>query len=109
MVLSKDKLDEGMFSKTIVVTTKGPSFDNPEVLQGEETFAPIGPPRNVSVHLTLDGYLVTWEPPEFGKESVRVYIVRWSEGPFELLCGTAETKDLFFSGKSISYLNFVML
>ncbi|GLV33104.1 borderless [Carabus blaptoides fortunei] len=101
MVLSKENLDEGMFSKTIIVTTKGPSFDNPEIIQGEETFAPIGPPRNVSVHLTMNGYLVTWEPPEFGKQSVRVYIVRWTEGPSELLCGTVETKDLFYTVQNL--------
>lgn len=99
MVLSKDKHGDGMFSKTMTVTTKV-SMDTSEETTNLERLASIGPPKNVSVHLTMEGYLVTWEPPEYGKELLNVYRLKWSDNSkMDTLCGTVETTDLFFNGK----------
>ncbi|PSN47223.1 hypothetical protein C0J52_16568, partial [Blattella germanica] len=59
-------------------------------------FQQIGPPRNVSVKLTGDGFLVTWQPPEFGGEELRSYTVRWTQSSREYIYGIAETKETFF-------------
>ena len=61
-------------------------------------FQQIGPPRNVSVTLTEDGYLVTWQPPEFGSDEIRTYRVRWTQPSREYIYGSAETQDTFFLG-----------
>jgi hypothetical protein len=61
-------------------------------------FQQIGPPRNVSVILTADGYLVTWQPPEFGSDELRVYRVRWTQASREYIYGSAETQDTTFIG-----------
>lgn len=59
-----------------------------------QQFAQIGPPRNLSVDQTPDGnYLVTWDPPEYGKELLRIYLVRWWLEPKHTLHGTAETRQ----------------
>lgn len=101
MVLSKDHHGDGMFSKTIKISTKGPLPDSEES-EAIERLAPIGPPRNVSVHLTLEGYLVTWEPPDVGRDSLNFYRLRWSEeSKMDSLCGTVETKELSFNVKHL--------
>jgi hypothetical protein len=61
-------------------------------------FQQIGPPRNVSVRLTSDGYLVTWQPPEFGRDELRAYRVRWTQASMEYFYGSAETQDTTFIG-----------
>lgn len=61
----------------------------------------MGPPRNVRVQATVEGYLVTWEPPDLGKNQVRLYIVRWYRGPSEHLYGRAETTDTYYLGKQL--------
>ena len=58
----------------------------------------MGPPLNVRVQATVQGYLVTWEPPAYGKEQVRLYAVRWFRGPSEQLYGRAETTDTYYLG-----------
>lgn len=65
-------------------------------------FAQIGPPRNVSVEPkpSGDGYVVSWEPPDYGLESLRVYLVRWYREPGHYLYGTAETRDNYYTGKN---------
>ncbi|XP_022905461.2 protein borderless [Onthophagus taurus] len=93
MVLSKDDEGEGLFSKTLRVWTKGLSPDVNRIAHfGQE----LGPPRDIKVHATEDGYLVTWDPPTEGLEDLRLYIVRWLQGPRENLIGTAETKNTSF-------------
>lgn len=57
-----------------------------------------GPPLNVRVQATVEGYLVTWEPPEYGKNLVRLYTVSWYRGPSEQLYGRAETTDTYYLG-----------
>lgn len=61
----------------------------------------MGSPVNVRVQATVEGYLVTWEPPEYGKNLVRLYTVRWFRGPSEHLYGRAETTDTYYLGKRL--------
>lgn len=100
MVESKERQGgEGLFSETIKVWTKG--FDGRAVqFKGTQSNRAIGYPNNVSVHTTDDGYLVTWDPPNYGMEDLRIYVVRWYQGPQEYLCGTAETKNTTYLSKS---------
>ncbi|CAK9794813.1 Protein borderless [Anthophora quadrimaculata] len=110
MVLSQDKRGEGMFSKTLRVFTQPTSFD--EKSASEYRSPPddrMGPPINVRVYSTAEGYLVTWEPPAYGKDQVRLYAVRWFSGPSEQLYGRAETTDNYYlitSLKEESYCSF---
>lgn len=92
MVLSKDKQGDGLFSKSVKIWTKG--IDG-EVIQSSSSQSrpPIGHPTNLSVHATGDGYLLTWDPPEYGLEKLRIYVVRWYQGPQEHFSGSAETKN----------------
>ncbi|OXU19625.1 hypothetical protein TSAR_016370 [Trichomalopsis sarcophagae] len=111
MVLSQDKHGDGMFSKTVRVFTQPNSnlhniaseFRSPK--ENDE----VGPPRNVRVQSTAEGYLVTWDPPENGKEQVKYYTVRWFRGPSEHLYGRAVTPDTYFLVKTLeeeSYYTF---
>lgn len=63
-------------------------------------FAQIGPPRNVSVEQTDSGdeFVVTWYPPEYGIETLRVYVLKWWREPGHFLMGTAETRDTYYKG-----------
>ncbi|GJQ65536.1 hypothetical protein Trydic_g7637 [Trypoxylus dichotomus] len=91
MILSKDDQGDGLFSKSIRVWTKG---INPETSQiAHHIGQKLGPAEDVRVHATQDGYLVTWNPPEVGLEELRIYIVKWFQGPKEHLVGSAETKN----------------
>lgn len=42
-------------------------------------FAQIGPPRNMTVKQTDAGdeFVVSWDAPEYGLDTLRVYVVRW--------------------------------
>ena len=59
----------------------------------------MGPPHNVRVQATVEGYLVTWEPPLVGPGLVRLYRVTWYRGPSEHLYGKAETTDTYYLGE----------
>jgi len=61
-------------------------------------FAQIGPPRNVSVEIINDGYIITWEPPEYGQDQLRLYIVRWWQEPGHFLHGSTETRETNYLG-----------
>ncbi|XP_076238874.1 borderless isoform X2 [Calliopsis andreniformis] len=110
MVLSQDKHGDGMFSKTLRIFTQPTSID--ENSASEYRSPPderMGPPLNVRVQATVEGYLVTWEPPAYGKEQVRMYAVRWFRGPSEILYGRAETTDTYYLVKTLeeeSYYTF---
>ncbi|XP_043580192.1 protein borderless isoform X2 [Bombus pyrosoma] len=110
MVLSQDKHGDGMFSKTLRIFTQPSSID--ENSASEYRSPPddrMGPPINVRVQATVQGYLVTWEPPAYGKEQVRLYAVRWFRGPSEQLYGRAETTDTYYLVKTLeeeSYYTF---
>lgn len=96
-VLSSEKHGDGLFSKTIRVWTKGYQTEAGHIVGGSAVgssqYPPLGHPRDVGVHFTDDGYLVTWDPPEYGLDELRLYIIRWFQGPREYLYGTAETKN----------------
>ncbi|CAD1475363.1 unnamed protein product, partial [Heterotrigona itama] len=95
MVLSQDKHGDGMFSKTLRIFTQPNDR--------------MGPPLNIRVQAAVQGYLVTWEPPAYGKEQVRLYAVRWFRGPSEQLYGRAETTDTYYLVKTLeeeSYYTF---
>lgn len=98
MVLSQDRHGDGMFSKAIRVTTKGSKTFSASTHASTPLgqFQQIGPPRNLSVTLTADGYLVTWQPPDFGSDELRTYRVRWTQAPREYIYGSAETQGTSF-------------
>ncbi|XP_070150036.1 protein borderless isoform X3 [Polyergus mexicanus] len=115
MVLSQDKHGDGMFSKALRIFTQPSKIIN--FLQSSinensasEYRSPLeeimGPPINVKVQATVEGYLVTWEPPEYGKNQVRLYTVRWFRGPSEHLYGRAETTDTYYLVKTLEEESF---
>lgn len=63
-------------------------------------FAQVGPPRNVTVEQTDvgDEFVVSWLPPEYGLETLRVYVVKWYREPGHFLTGTAETRENYYKG-----------
>ncbi len=78
-------------------------LDNPSELRDlhqVHQFSQIVPPRNVTVteKPTGDGFVVSWDPPEYGIETLRVYLVRWYREPGRFLHGTAETRELYYTG-----------
>ncbi|XP_055713087.1 protein borderless [Phlebotomus papatasi] len=95
MVLGQDSYGDGIFSKAFRYFTKPRDFKDAQQYRDPiQQFAQIGPPRNLSVDQTPDGnYLVTWDPPEYGKELLRIYLVRWWLEPKHTLHGTAETRQ----------------
>ncbi|XP_066598150.1 protein borderless [Prorops nasuta] len=105
MVLSQDKHGDGMFSKTVRIFTEpipidensASEFRSPQVSENEA----MGPPRNVRVQPTVEGYLVTWEPPSYGTNQVRLYTVRWYRGPTNNLYGRADTTDTYYLVKTL--------
>ncbi|XP_029043005.1 protein borderless isoform X2 [Osmia bicornis bicornis] len=110
MVLSQDKHGDGMFSKTLRIFTQPHNIDENSV---SEYRSPIdermGAPLNVRVQATAQGYLVTWEPPAYGRDQLRLYAVRWYRGPSEKLDGRAETTDTYYLVKPLegeSYYTF---
>lgn len=108
MVLSQDKHGDGMFSKALRIFTQPSAVDEnsaSEYRSPQETEI-VGPPRNVRVQATVEGYLVTWEPPDLGKNLVRLYTVKWYRGPSEHLYGRAETIDTYYLVKTLEEESF---
>lgn len=64
-------------------------------------FSQVGPPRNVTVQPKPDGdgYVVSWDEPEYGRDSLRVYVVRWYREPGHYFHGSAETRELYYEGE----------
>lgn len=54
-----------------------------------------------------DEFVVSWYPPEYGIETLRVYVVRWYREPGHHLIGTAETRDTYYKG--IFFIHFLFL
>lgn len=109
MVLSQDKHGDGMFSKTVRIFTQQGSIDEnsaSEPYRSQQEIEIMGPPRNVRVQATVEGYLVTWEPPYLGKNQVRLYTVRWYRGPTDHLYGRAETTDTYYLVKTLEEETF---
>lgn len=100
MVLCKDDNGDGPFSKSLRIWTQSeePRETNLYTGKSQPKFfnwqlhhvisdssvkrflftgpAPIGYPRNVAAKPLDDGLLVTWEPPEFGMQLFKTYIIR---------------------------------
>ncbi|XP_023287560.1 protein borderless isoform X2 [Orussus abietinus] len=102
MVLSQDNHGDGMFSKAVKVFTL-PVASSQNSASGYHSSEPesMGPPQNVRVQATVEGYLVTWDPPAYGTQYVRLYTVRWFRGPAEHLYGRSETTDTYYLVKSL--------
>lgn len=98
MVLSKERQGEGLFSKTIKVWTRG-SDGQPVHYSSASTNQVVGSPNNISIHITEEGYLVTWDPPSFGLDNLRGYVLKWYEGDDDLLTGSIETTNTSYLGK----------
>ncbi|XP_012265467.1 protein borderless isoform X2 [Athalia rosae] len=115
MVLSQDKHGDGMFSKALRIFTKPSLIDQnsaSEFRSPKESAEYMSAPRNLRVQPTVEGYLVTWEPPDNGREQVRIYTVRWFRGPLEHLYGKAETTDTYYLVKTLeeeSYYTFEVM
>lgn len=60
------------------------------------TIGGLGAPWNLSVLSTPQGWLLHWEHPTVGLETLRHYSVRWWKEPEHFLIGTAETFDNFY-------------
>ncbi|XP_011351926.1 protein borderless isoform X2 [Ooceraea biroi] len=109
MVLSQDKHGDGMFSKALRIFTQPSSIDEnspSEYRSPQEMEGFMGPPTNVKVQATVEGYLVTWDPPELGRNQVRLYTVRWFRGSSDHLYGRAETTDTYYLVKSLEEESF---
>ncbi|KAK2581280.1 hypothetical protein KPH14_008070 [Odynerus spinipes] len=106
MVLSQDKYGDGMFSKALRIHTQPRAADQNSAseFRSPKEEEKMGPPRNVRVQATLEGYLVTWEPPSEGVGQVRLYSVRWFRGPRQLY-GLAETTDTYYLVKTLEEEN----
>ncbi|XP_023166123.2 protein borderless [Drosophila hydei] len=103
MVLSQDKYGDGMFSKQFRFQTQpspqGADFDAQQLQHQQSrpsTIGGLGAPWNLSVLSTPQGWLLHWEHPTVGLETLRHYSVRWWKEPDHFLIGTAETFDNFY-------------
>lgn len=103
MVLSQDKHGDGMFSKTLRVFTQPTMIDENSASEyrSPQEDERMSAPLNVRVQATVEGYLVTWEPPAYGSDQVRMYTIRWFRGPTEHLSGKAETTDTYYLVKTL--------
>lgn len=68
-------------------------------------FSQIGAPRNVTVQPKPngDGYVVSWDQPDYGLDTLRVYVVRWYREPGHFFHGSAETRELYYTGILVRY------
>ncbi|XP_028896692.1 protein borderless isoform X2 [Zeugodacus cucurbitae] len=99
MVLSQDKYGDGMFSKTLRFATQQSSTVSNEanmLLQSDPLSSSISAPVNLTATNNVQGWLLHWQPPKRGSESVRLYTVRWWKEPEHFLIGTIETFDNFY-------------
>ncbi|XP_066245868.1 protein borderless isoform X2 [Euwallacea similis] len=99
MVLCKDDNGDGPFSKSIRIWTKSEDPHETNLYTGP---VPIGYPRNVEVKPTDDGLKVTWDPPEFGMEFFKTYVVRWNPANDEYIFGSAETPETTYLIRNLS-------
>lgn len=75
--------------------------------QHVQQFIQIGPPQNLTVTETsVSGeFVASWDPPEHGMDSLRVYIVRWYREPGHYLHGSAETRENYYKGTYDATIN----
>lgn len=76
-------------------------YEEPVDFQGHmSAFSQIGPPTNISVDIQENGFLVSWEKPEYGHDILSLYVVRWFLEPEHKLHGKAETRNNYHSGQT---------
>lgn len=74
-------------------------------------FAQIGVPRNLTVNQTSTSneFVASWNPPEFGEENLKLYVVRWWREPGHILQGVAETRNLYYNGNYGMIFNYTFI
>jgi hypothetical protein len=77
-------------------------YEEPEEQGSIAAFSQIGPPRNLSVDLRNNGFLLQWTPPEYGNDLLGLYVVRWYLEPGKNLQGKAETRNNYYTSKAFS-------
>lgn len=87
------KINKIFFNKILFYTAQ--YFNQPEQFKGDEPtldpFAQVGPPHNLTVAEATDGYLITWDAPVYGTDSLRVYMLRWYLEPEHQILGSVPT------------------
>lgn len=66
-------------------------------------FAQIGPPRNLTVQQSdaADEFIASWYPPEYGMDTLAMYVLRWHRQPGNKFEGSLETRNTYKNGKII--------
>lgn len=66
-------------------------------------FAQIGPPRNLTVQQSDAGdeFIASWYPPEYGMDTLAMYVLRWHRQPGNKFEGSLETRNTYKNGKII--------
>ncbi|CAH1124627.1 unnamed protein product [Ceutorhynchus assimilis] len=98
MVLCKDDNGDGPFSKSVRIWTTTEEQHEKNLFTGP---APIGYPRNIEAKPSDEGLLIVWQPPDFGMELFKSYIVRWNKASDDYDFGTAETLENSFLIKNL--------
>lgn len=74
-------------------------------------FAQIGPPRNLTVQQTDAGdeFVASWKSPEYGTDTLAVYVLRWHRQPGYKFEGSLETRNTYVHGKNcISHFSNIL-
>lgn len=90
------------------------SYAEPVDIFGENgemaPFSQIGPPQNLTLEINEDGeYILKWEKPEYGYETLRYYILRWWKEPDNILYGEIKTPDYQYRGELKFFLIFTQI
>lgn len=73
-------------------------------------FAQIGPPRNLTIQQTDAGdeFIASWYPPDYGMDTLAVYVLRWHRQPGYKFEGSLETRNTYIRGKIIVHILFCL-
>ncbi|XP_045479639.1 protein borderless isoform X2 [Harmonia axyridis] len=93
MVLCRDELGEGLFSKAVRLWTRKSNGDELPTTPENSFIPPVGFPRNVTVIPAYKGFQVSWLPPEYGLENLKFYVVRCTQGVEEYPLLSYETRN----------------
>lgn len=64
----------------------------------------IGPPTDIYIQVTSEGYMVIWKPPKHGQEMLKYYSVVWSKEPSNEQIGAVQTLTTSFTSMLNSLL-----
>nr|XP_018895915.1 PREDICTED: protein borderless isoform X1 [Bemisia tabaci] len=102
MILSQDQHGDGMFSKAIRVRTKGTGeIQHEKNSIGPATYHQLGTPHDLRVDIVVEGYQVSWSPPETGFETLRHYVLKWYTEPNQRLVGQAQAVNNYYIVKNL--------